>query len=204
MMSAYDVYDLLEAVNNVDMKTLDPGRKLRPAVLIRRIVILIVIAFFLVPLPFKRTVQAVEINQKSGEATLREVQIKGWYHINLFSPDRFRGTIRIEGYPLTELTIINGIDVKLSVESPVDYDWVAVCERLPELGSMKDEKGMLWHFSLISSRPWLGRFVINVYDHEIADGKVTAHFSGSEGTVIVGGFTDPDAAERWLAEKRGW
>ena len=150
MMSAYDVYDLLDAVNNVDLQTLDPGRKLRPAVVIRRIVILAVIAFFLIPLPLTRTVQAVEIRQKSGETTLREVQIKGWYHINLFTPDRFRGVIRIEGYPLTELTIINGIDVKLSVESPVDYDWVAVCERLPELGSMKDERGMIWHFSLIS------------------------------------------------------
>ena len=204
MMSAYDVYDLLDAVNNVDLQTLDPGRKLRPAVVIRRIVILAVIALFLIPLPFRRTVQAVEIDQGSGEATLREIEIRGWYSINLLRPDRFRGVIRIEGYPLTELTIINGIDVKLSVESPVDYDWVAVCERLPELGSMKDEKGMLWHFSLISSRPWLGRFVINVYDHEIADGKVTAHFSGAEGTVIIGGFTDRDAAERWLAEKRGW
>ncbi len=204
MMSAYDAYDLLEAVNNVDMKTLDPGRRLRPAVLIRRIVVLVVIAFFLIPLPLTRTVQAVEIRQKSGETTLREVQIKGWYHINLFTPDRFRGTIRIDGYPLTELPIINGIDVKLSVESPVDYDWKAVCERLPELESMKDERGMIWNFSLISSRPWFGRFVINVYDHEIADGKVTAHFSGAEGTVIVGGFTDREAAEKWLKEVRSW
>ena len=189
MMSAYDAYDLLEAVNNVDMKTLDPGRKLRPAVVIRRIVILAVIALFLIPLPFRRTVQAVEIDQGSGEATLREIEIRGWYSINLLRPDRFRGTIRIDGYPLTELPIINGIDVKLSVESPVDYDWKAVCER---------------NFSLISSRPWFGRFVISVYDHEIADGKVTAHFSGAEGTVIVGGFTEPEAAEKWLKEKRGW
>ena len=187
MMSAYDVYDLLDAVNNVDL-----------------IVILAVIALFLIPLPFRRTVQAVEIDQGSGEATLREIEIRGWYSINLLRPDRFRGVIRIEGYPLTELTIINGIDVKLSVESPVDYDWKAVCERLPELESMKDERGMIWNFSLISSRPWFGRFVINVYDHEIADGKVTAHFSGAEGTVIVGGFTDSEAAQRWLKEKRGW
>ena len=204
MMSAYDVYDLLDAVNNVDLQTLDPGRKLRPAVVIRRIVILAVIALFLIPLPFRRTVQAVEIDQGSGEATLREIEIRGWYSINLLSPDRFRGTIRIDGYPLTELPIINGIDVKLSVESPVDYDWKAVCERLPELESMKDERGMIWNFSLISSQPWFGRFVINVYDHEIADGKVTAHFSGEEGTVIVGGFTEPEAAEKWLKEKRGW
>ena len=184
MMSAYDAYDLLDAVNNVDLQTLDPGRKLRPAVVIRRIVILAVIALFLIPLPFRRTVQAVEIRQKSGETTLREVQIKGWYHINLFTPDRFRGTIRIDG--------------------PVEYEWKAVCERLPELESMKDERGMIWHFSLISSRPWFGRFVISIYDHEIADGKVTAHFSGEEGTVIVGGFTEPEAAEKWLKEKRGW
>ena len=119
MMSAYDVYDLLDAVNNVDLQTLDPGRKLRPAVVIRRIVILAVIALFLIPLPFRRTVQAVEIRQKSGETTLREVQIKGWYHINLFTPDRFRGVIRIEGYPLTELPTVNDVEVKLSVESPV-------------------------------------------------------------------------------------
>ena len=145
MMSAYDVYDLLDAVNNVDLQTLDPGRKLRPAVVIRRIVILAVIALFLIPLPFRRTVQAVEIDQGSGEATLREIEIRGWYSINLLSPDRFRGTIRIDGYPLTELPIINGIDVKLSVESPVDYDWKAVCERLPELESMKDERGMIWN-----------------------------------------------------------
>ncbi len=204
MMSAYDVYDLLDAVNNVDLQTLDPGRKLRPAVVIRRIVILAVIALFLIPLPFRRTVQAVEIDQGSGEATLREIEIRGWYSINLLRPDRFRGTIRIDGHPLTELPIINGIDVKLSVESPVDYDWKAVCERLPELESMKDERGMIWNFSLISSRPWFGRFVINVYDHEIADGKVTAHFSGAEGTVIVGGFTDSEAAQRWLKEVRSW
>lgn len=203
-MNAYDVYDLLDAVNNVDIISLNPKRTLRPAVVIRRIIILLVIALFLVPLPFKRMVQAVEIDQESGEATLREIEIRGWYSINLLRPDRFRGIIRIDGYPLTELPIINGIDVKLSVESPVDYDWKAVCERLPELESMKEEKGMLWHFSLISSRPWLGRFVISIYEQEISDGKVTAYFSGAEGTVIVGGFTDRQAAEQWLKEIKGW
>lgn len=51
------------------------------------------------PFPMQKTYHAIEINMADETVAIdRTIRIKGHYHLNLFSNDKFEGTFNISGY----------------------------------------------------------------------------------------------------------
>lgn len=69
---------------------------------IKDILIFLVLLTFIIPVPVRFSVPAVEI--KLGDEDFvehRTITVRGWYKINVFSRCRFWGRVTISGYPET-------------------------------------------------------------------------------------------------------
>lgn len=72
----------------------------------RKITKIIVLSLFILglfvcnfPFPIQKTYHAIEINMADATVEInRTIKIKGYYHLNLFSNDKFEGTFNISGY----------------------------------------------------------------------------------------------------------
>lgn len=77
-------------------------RKVTLTTWMKDILILLVLLAFIIPVPVRLSVPAVEI--KVGDEDFLEhktIAVRGWYKINVFSRCRFWGRVIIYGYPET-------------------------------------------------------------------------------------------------------
>ncbi len=88
---------------------------------IKDILIFLALLTFIIPVPVRFSVPAVEI--KLGDKDFlehRTIAVRGWYKISIFSPCRFWGRIIIFGYPET-LNRMTEIEVDADQGCPLVY-----------------------------------------------------------------------------------
>lgn len=69
---------------------------------IKDILILLVLLAFIIPVPVRLSVPAVEIELGDKDyIEHRTISVRGWYRINIFTDCRFSGRVTVSGYPET-------------------------------------------------------------------------------------------------------
>ncbi|MBF4693454.1 hypothetical protein [Fusibacter ferrireducens] len=156
------------------------------------LVVLFAIVLHLIPIPFHKTYEAIEIKlDDPNYLEYTKVHIDGLYKINI-GDDAFDGHIGVEGYDVTEGEVI--WDIKISTHlnlSGLSYQ-------------LDTDRDPMYSFGNIISEPFFKHFALVVWDN-IAENKKDVfripdhgHWSGTDGYCIVPNVTTREEALKAL------
>ena len=174
------------------------------------VILLAFLAVFLIPFPVRRELTAIECRLSDPSWNLsREIHVEGVFCLNLFFENTFKGVIRIEGYPMTQLRIDGTVPVSLKNNEPRFCSY-AVPEVLPYLDGQNIEKKDVQEiasggitFANLYSKAWMRDMVLEIIedrDLSAAEGRLKNSFSFSEvdGLFLVTDVKDREEAVRLI------